>query len=74
MSSGIISRASAARGGLPLYDDDLEHDSISNSETNTKHAWALPEDTRTMHMPKKLSWTNGGPSNAHPIRKVSACT
>lgn len=64
---GIISRASAARGGLPLYDDDLEHDSISNSETN-KHAWALPEDTRTMHMPKKLSWNNGGPN---PIRKVT---
>lgn len=64
---GIISRASAARGGLPLYDDDLEHDSISNSETHNKHAWALPEDTRTMHMPKKLSWTNGGPN---PLRKV----
>lgn len=66
MYSGIISRASAARGGGHLYDDDLEHDSISNSETN-KLAWNLPEDTRAMHMPKKLSWNNGG---TNPLRKV----
>lgn len=63
---GIISRASAARGGTSIYDDDLEHDSISNSETN-RNAWTLPEDTRAMHTPNKLSWSNGG---MNPLRKV----
>lgn len=69
IDSGIISRASAARGGN-LYDDDLEHDSISNSETN-RLAWNLPEDTRAMHTPNKLSWSNGG---LNPLRKVTTDT
>lgn len=39
-NTGIISRASAAGN---LYDDDFEHDSISNCGSK-KHEWNLPND------------------------------
>lgn len=71
---GIISRASAARGGSALYDNsEMDRDSISNSDIGAKStttAWNITqlngvghaEETGALQRSnKKLSWSNGGP-------------
>ncbi|XP_037028708.1 protocadherin beta-12 isoform X2 [Bradysia coprophila] len=60
----IISRASAARGGQ-LFDNDMDRDSISNSDIARPVVWNVtqednPEDGRGFQRAKKLSWSNGG--------------
>ena len=64
---GIITRAQTKEGIFYNDDDDIERDSISNSETNNRTTWNhvqhhLPKDgnigipTTTR---KNLSWDNG---------------
>lgn len=72
---GIISRASAARGGQ-LFDNDMDRDSISNSDIGRPVVWNVthedsPEDSRGLQRSKKLSWSNGaGPIvvNGHKVK------
>lgn len=74
----IISRASAARGGIN-YDGDMDRDSINNSDID-KPAWTLshgnsPQEinrTTLMQTARNNGWTNvSGPSNLLVNGKVS---
>ncbi|KAJ6636860.1 Protocadherin Fat 1 [Pseudolycoriella hygida] len=63
----IISRASAARGGQ-LFDNDMDRDSISNSDISRPVVWNVTqedntEDVKGFQRSKKLSWSNGGASS-----------
>lgn len=78
---GIISRASAARGGgSALYDSgDMDRDSISDggAKATTTTAWNITQQNGTeengvlQRSNKKLSWSNGGPGPITVNGKVS---
>lgn len=69
----IISRASAARGGIN-YDGDMDRDSINNSDID-KPAWTLSHGNSPQEINRTgrtNGWTNvGGPSNLLVNGKVS---